>query len=458
MHDDLASAVDASFPSILTELEAMVRIPSVSAPAFDAAEVRRSAEHVAEVLRRHGFTDVRLLEVEGAHPAVFGEIEGPAGSPTVLLYAHHDVQPPGPDNLWTSPPFEPVERDGRLYGRGSSDDKAGIAVHLGAVGAHGGRPPIGVKVFVEGEEEIGSEHLPVFLDRYRDALAADVFVIADSANWRVGAPAVTVSLRGLVDCVVEVRTLDKGVHSGQFGGAFPDALTTLCRLLATLHDDAGNVAIAGLGGYSVDPLDLTEEELRAQAGALPGTALIGAGTLTERMWTRPACSVLAIDAPPVAEAINQLLPSARAKVSVRIPPGTDAPGALDALEAHLVAERPLGSRGGRHPRRCRRPDRHHHRRSGVRCVARRFRGGVGRSLGRDGRGRLDPLRGRVPEGLSGSGDPAHRRRRPHQPAPRPRREPRPGRPPQRHPGGGDRPQSARRMTTGPITVATRAAS
>ncbi len=170
-----------------------------------------------------------------------------------------------------------------------------------------------------------------------------MYVIADSANWRVGAPAVTVSLRGLVDCVVEVRTLDKGVHSGQFGGAFPDALTTLCRLLATLHDDAGNVAIAGLGGYSVDPLDLTEEELRAQAGALPGTELIGAGTLTERMWTRPACSVLAIDAPPVAEAINQLLPSARAKVSVRIPPGTDAPGALDALEAHLVANAPWGA-------------------------------------------------------------------------------------------------------------------
>ena len=346
MHDDLASAVDASFPSILTELEAMVRIPSVSASAFDAAEVRRSAEHVAEVLRRHRFTDVRLLEADGAHPAVFGEIEGPAGSPTVLLYAHHDVQPPGPDHLWTSPPFEPVQRDGRLYGRGSSDDKAGIAVHLGAIGAHGGRPPVGVKVFVEGEEEVGSEHLPVFLDRYRDLLAADVFVIADSANWRVGAPAVTVSLRGLVDCVVEVRTLDKGVHSGQFGGAFPDALTTLCRLLASLHDDTGNVAIAGLGGYPVDPLDLTEEELRVQAGALPGTELIGAGTLTERMWTRPACSVLAIDAPPVSEAINQLLPSARAKVSVRIPPGTDPAVALDALEAHLVANAPWGAEVG----------------------------------------------------------------------------------------------------------------
>jgi acetylornithine deacetylase/succinyl-diaminopimelate desuccinylase-like protein len=266
MHDDLASAVDASFPTILAELEAMVRIPSVSASAFDAAEVRRSADHVAEALRRHGFADVRLLEVDGAHPAVFGEIAGPEGSPTVLLYAHHDVQPPGPAELWTTAPFEPVERDGRLFGRGSSDDKAGIAVHLGAIGAHRGRPPVDVKVFVEGEEETGSEHLGQFVDQYGDLLAADVLVVADSENWRVGSPALTTSLRGLVDCVVEVRTLEKGVHSGAFGGAVPDALTALCKLLATLHDDEGTVAIAGLGGYPVAPLDLTEPELRTQAG------------------------------------------------------------------------------------------------------------------------------------------------------------------------------------------------
>ena len=331
MHEDLASAVDDLFPAIRSELETMIRIPSVSAAAFDPGEVRRSAGHVAETLRRHGFVDVQLLESEGAHPAVFGQIPGPEGTPTVLLYAHHDVQPPGPDVLWTTPPFIPDEREGRLYGRGSSDDKAGIAVHLGAIAAHGGRPPVGVKVFFEGEEEIGSTHLPSFLDRYRDLLAADVFVIADSGNWRVGAPALTTTLRGLVDCVVEVRTLEKGVHSGMFGGAFPDALTALCRLLATLHDDAGDVAIGGLGGQTADPLDLTEAEFRHQAGALAGTALIGSGTLTERVWTRPACSVLAIDAPPVGEAINQLLPTARAKVSLRIPPGTDAAEAMRPL-------------------------------------------------------------------------------------------------------------------------------
>jgi len=343
MHNDLAAAVDSLFPTVRSELEAMVRIPSVSAPAFDPAQVRRSAEHVAETMGRYGISDVQLLEVEGAHPAVYGRVPGPEGAPTVLLYAHHDVQPPGPDDIWTTAPFEPVERDGRLYGRGSSDDKAGLAVHLGAIAAHGGRPPVGVKLFIEGEEEIGSVHLPEFLARYHDLLSADVYVIADSGNWRVGAPTLTTSLRGLVDCVVEVRTLDKGVHSGQFGGAVPDALTALCRLLATLHDDAGDVAIEGLGGYTTDPLDLTEVELRLQAGVLPGTELIGTGTLTERTWTRAACSVLAIDSPPVSEAINQLLPSARAKVSVRIPPGTDAAAAMDALVAHLEANAPWGA-------------------------------------------------------------------------------------------------------------------
>ena len=343
MHEDLAAAVDDLFPAIRAELEAMIRIPSVSAPAFDPGEVRRSAEHAADTLRRHGLAGVQLLESEGAHPAVFGQIAGPEGAPTVLLYAHHDVQPPGPDALWTTPPFMPDERQGRLYGRGSCDDKAGIAVHLGAIAAHGGRLPVGVKVFLEGEEEIGSTHLPAFLDRYRDLLAADVFVIADSGNWRVGDPALTTTLRGLVDCVVKVQTLHKGVHSGVFGGAFPDALTTLCRLLATLHDDTGEVAIEGLGGHPADPLDLTEEELRDQAGALTGTTLIGSGTLTERVWTRPACSVLAIDAPPVDEAINQLLPVARAKVSVRIPPGTDAAEAMQALAGHLEANAPWGA-------------------------------------------------------------------------------------------------------------------
>ncbi len=343
MHTELTSAVEELLPLLRTDLERLVRIPSVSADGFDPEEVRRCAHAVEDLMRAAGLGTTRILEVDGAHPAVFGEVPAPAGAPTVLLYAHHDVQPPGPDEIWTTPAFEPTERDGRLYGRGAADDKAGIAVHLGAVRAHGGTPPVGVKLFIEGEEEIGSHNLEAFLDKYRELLAADVIVIADSGNWRVGTPALTTSLRGLVDCVVEVRTLEHGVHSGQFGGALPDALTVLCRTLATLHDENGNVAIPGLVGNDADPLDLTEEELRSQAGALPGTQLIGEGSVTGRTWTMPSASILAIDAPPVREAINQLLPSARAKVSVRLAPGDDPARAMDALVAHLEANVPWGA-------------------------------------------------------------------------------------------------------------------
>jgi cysteinylglycine-S-conjugate dipeptidase len=341
--DDLRAAVDELMPEVRADLERLVRIPSVSAPGFDPAEVRRSAEATAEILEASGLEGVRFLEIEGAHPAVIGARRGPAGAPTVLLYAHHDVQPPGPPALWDSPPFEPTERDGRLYGRGSSDDKAGIAVHEAALRALGQDLPVGVTVFVEGEEEIGSPTLRDFLEKYGDLLRSDVIVVADSGNLRVGQPALTTSLRGLVDCVVEVRTLDHGVHSGMYGGPFPDALTVLCRVLATLHDDRGEVAIPGLVAAEADPLDLTEEELRRDAGSVEGLELIGQGGLTSRLWSKPAVSVLAIDATPVAEASNTLIPVAQAKVSLRLAPGDDPERAMDAMVEHLKKNTPWGA-------------------------------------------------------------------------------------------------------------------
>jgi acetylornithine deacetylase/succinyl-diaminopimelate desuccinylase-like protein len=343
MHDDIRQAVADDFPHMKKTLADLVRIPSVSAASYPAAEVRHSAEAVARLLEEAGAAHVQILELEGAHPAVYGEVGGPPDTPTVLLYAHHDVQPPGPADEWRTGPFEPSERDGRLYGRGSSDDKSGVIMHLGMLRAFGGKPPVGVKFFFEGEEEVGSSHLEDFLHKYSDQIRSDVIVIADAGTWRVGAPAITTSLRGITACVVEVRTLNSAVHSGQFGGAFPDAITTLCHLLASLHDEGGNVAVPGLVAYESDPLDLTEDEVRQQAGTVAGLKSIGDGGWTSRMWSKPAISVLAIDAPRISEAINQLVPVAAAKVSMRLAPGQDGKAAEDALRRHLEANVPWGA-------------------------------------------------------------------------------------------------------------------
>jgi cysteinylglycine-S-conjugate dipeptidase len=341
---DLRQTIGGDMPRIRDELERLVRIPSVSAAGYDRSQVRRSAEASAEILEAAGLQDTRLLEIEGAHPAVFGEAPGPDGSPTVLLYAHHDVQPTGPEHLWDTDPFEPVEKEGRLYGRGTSDDKCGVAMHAVVLRAFGGRPPVGVKVLIEGEEEIGSAHLAGFLSEYGDSLGADVVIVADSGVWKVGVPGITTSLRGLVDCVVEVRTLDHAVHSGMYGGPVVDAVTALSRLMATLHDDRGNVAIAGLAMGPEPPVDLTEEEYRAEAGVTDGVHLVGEGGITERLWMKPSVGVLGLDAPSVQTATNQLIPSARAKVSLRLAPGDDPEWAMDALVGHLESNAPWGAR------------------------------------------------------------------------------------------------------------------
>ncbi|HZB34079.1 MAG TPA: dipeptidase [Streptosporangiaceae bacterium] len=343
MSGDLRTAVRRALPAARADLKALIEIPSVSADPGATAEVSRSAAATAELFRTVGSPEVDILDgVAGGRPAVLASYPAPAGRPTVLLYAHHDVQPTGDPAAWTSPPFAPVERDGRLYGRGSADDKAGIVAHLTALRAHGGRPPVGVTVFVEGEEEIGSPTLDAFLARYGDRLAADVIVLADSANHEIGTPTLTTSLRGLVDCVVEVRALEHSVHSGMYGGPTPDALTALCRLLATLHDERGDVAIAGLVTAAPPEVDYAADRFRAAASVLDGVQLIGTGSITERLWTKPAVTVLAIDAARVADASNTLAAAARAKVSLRLAAGDEPQRAMRALAEHLRAHAPWG--------------------------------------------------------------------------------------------------------------------
>jgi acetylornithine deacetylase/succinyl-diaminopimelate desuccinylase-like protein len=343
MDTSLGRTVEADATRIREELELLVRIPSVSAPGYPPSEVRRSAEAVASLLRDSGLDNIQLLEVDGAHPAVFGEKQGPDGAPTVLLYAHHDVQPPGPADEWDAAPFEPIERQGRLFGRGSADDKAGIVLHLASIRALGEDLPVTVKVFIEGEEEIGSAHLADFLTAYDELLSSDVIVIGDSGNWRVGTPTLTTSLRGLVDCKVTVRTLRYAVHSGSFGGTYPDANIVLARVLASLHSEDGSVAVEGLVEYDADPLDLTEDELAGQMLPVDGLEMLGRGSLTSRLWTRPSISVLAIDSVRIDEAINQLVPEASAKVSLRIAPGQDPQAAMEALISHIQASVPWGA-------------------------------------------------------------------------------------------------------------------
>ncbi|MTB88304.1 dipeptidase [Aeromicrobium senzhongii] len=342
---DIRATVQQLLPGIRRDLEDLVRIESVSADPARAAEVQRSAEAVAALLRAESFDDVEIVSAreDGGAPAVIGHKAGPAGAPTVLLYAHHDVQPENDHAEWDSPPFEPTERGDRLYARGAADDKAGIAAHLGALRVFGDQLPVSVTMFIEGEEEVGSDTLPELLRRHRDRLAADVIVIADSGNWDIGVPALTTSLRGLVRADVEVRTLTHAVHSGMWGGLVPDALITLSRLIASFHDDEGNLLIEGLHSAPAADVDYPEERLRAESGANPGVEWMGSGSAVERLWTKPALAITGLDAPKVDGASNTLVPAARAKVSLRIAPGDTAANAVECLRRHCEQHVPWGA-------------------------------------------------------------------------------------------------------------------
>ncbi len=339
---DLLQRLDAAMPSVRSDLEELVRIPSVSASAAHVDDVRRSAEATARLLEAEGL-QVQILSVPGGAPAVVGRRAAPEGAPTVLLYAHHDVQPVGDPALWESEPFEPTERGPRLFGRGAADDKAGIAAHLAALRAHGEQLPVGVTVFVEGEEEIGSPTLAEFLSQHHELLGADVIVIADSANWDIGAPALTTSLRGLVGIEVELSTLSHGIHSGMWGGPVPDALSAMCRLLSTLHDEQGDVAVDGLVSGPAADVAYPEDRFRAESGILDGVDLIGTGSTVERLWTKPAICVIGLDTTSVAEASNTLIPMVRAEISLRIAPGDSVGSARECLRRHLESHVPWGA-------------------------------------------------------------------------------------------------------------------
>jgi len=343
--DELRARVAEVLPGIRADLEDLVRIESVSADPARAAEVQRSAEAVRALFDAEG-CETEIVSADGGAPAVIAHKPGPEGSPTVLLYAHHDVQPENDHAAWDSPPFEPTERGARLYARGAADDKAGIVAHLAALRIFGDDLPVGVTLFIEGEEEVGSDTLPALLRAHQDRLAADVIVIADSGNWDIGEPALTTSLRGLVRADVEVRTLTHAVHSGMWGGLLPDALITLSRLIASLHDDAGNVAVEGLHLGPAADVEYPEARLRAESGATAQVEWIGDGPVVERLWTRPSLSITGLDAPQVDGASNTLVPVARAKISMRIAPGDTTANAIECLRRHLERHVPWGAELG----------------------------------------------------------------------------------------------------------------
>lgn len=346
--DVLAERLDSAFESLVDELRAIVAIPSVSSDPAHADDLEASAVHVrdrfiaagleAEILR------ARTPEGVEGKPAIVARSPRIEGAPTVLLYAHHDVQPTGDLDRWASDPFVAEIRGDRIYGRGTSDDGAGVVVHLGALRLLGADLPVNVVVFIEGEEELGSPSFTTFLQTYEERLKADVIIVADSDNWKVGIPAVTTSLRGNAVATVDVTVADHAVHSGMFGGPMLDSVTCAAMLISSLYDEQGDVAVAGLGGSGSAEVDWPEEEFRAAAGLVDGVELVGTGDLAARTWTKPSISVTGFDARPVANASNTIAPHTRFKLSMRVVPGVDPHDAMDRLVTHLLEHAPFGAR------------------------------------------------------------------------------------------------------------------
>ncbi|MCC4321832.1 dipeptidase [Streptomyces malaysiensis] len=344
----LAATVAALQPRARAELAELVAFKSVADPAqFPRSECEAAAGWVADALRAEGFEEVALLDTPDGTQSVYGFLPGPAGAPTVLLYAHYDVQPPLDEDAWHTPPFELTERDGRWYGRGAADCKGGVIMHLTALRAlkENGGVPVNVKMIVEGSEEQGTGGLERYAEAHPELLTADTIVIGDAGNFRVGLPTVTATLRGMTLLRVSVDTLEGNLHSGQFGGAAPDALAALIRALDSLRAEDGSTTVKGLEPDAEwDGLQYPEEDFRKDAKVLDGVGLIGSGTVADRIWARPSVTVLGIDCPPVIGATPSVQASARALVSLRVPPGVDAEEANRLLAEHLRSSVPWGAR------------------------------------------------------------------------------------------------------------------
>ena len=345
--DELSAKVDQVFESQLDFLRELVAIESVSSDPTKVGEMQKGARFVAEAFKSLGM-DTKICDApkpdgEPGAPAVIAKKHADGAAPTVLLYAHYDVQPPGDGAGWDSPPFQAEVRGERIYGRGTSDDGAGVAVHYGVLDAFKGDLPVNTTVFIEGEEEVGSPSFSAFLEQYKEDLEADVIIVADSSNWTEDVPAITSSLRGVATIDVTVKVLEQAVHSGMFGGPVLDAITVAARLITTLHDDAGDVAVKGLGGNPTSEVEWEESLFRADAGTVEGLELAGTADLAARLWTMPAISVIGIDAPTVAESANAIVPKCTFRLSLRTVPGTDTGAAAAALVDHLEQNVPFGA-------------------------------------------------------------------------------------------------------------------
>lgn len=340
--NEIRARVSAMMPEVIEDLTALSAIPSVAFPGFPAEPVFAAADATVSLFRRYGVPEARLIKVADGYPAIYADIPGPPGAPTVLMYGHYDVQPAPVEQGWETDPFQPVVKDGRLYGRGAADDKSGVLQHAASLRVFDGKPPVGVKILIEGEEETTS-HIGDFVRANPEDVRCDVFIIADLGNTIAGEPQINTTERGDVSCTVEVRTLHQPVHSGKFGGAAPDALMALILMLSTLVDADGSVAVPGVSRFEWTGADFPEDLYRSASAMLDSSHMIGTGTLSSRLWSHPSVTVIGMDVTSVRDAANVLIPVATAKISMRIVPGSDADHELDLLMEHLRAVAPWGA-------------------------------------------------------------------------------------------------------------------